>query len=297
MSKTYAITGATGNTGRIAADILLDTGATVRVVGRSADRLQPLVDKGAEPIVGNMDDADLLAGAYKGADAVYAMIPPNVQSEDYVADAARISASHVAAIQAAGVSNVVALSSIGAHRPDHNGVVKVLYHFEQELGGLDGVNVLALRPSYFMDNLYPQADIIKALGFAGGPVLGDVKMPVVHTRDIGRVVAARLTEPLASGFSIEYILGERDISYNEMVEKLAEAIGRPDLNYVPFPPEQAIMGLKQFGFSDSAAKLIVELAQGVNDGHVLEQFERTPANTTETSIEMFAKEFAQIFSQ
>jgi uncharacterized protein YbjT (DUF2867 family) len=297
MPKTYVVTGATGNTGRVAADILLDAGFAVRAVGRSAERLQPLVDKGAEPVVGELDDATMLARAYSGADAVYAMIPPNMQAEDYAAFAGAISRAHVTAIRSAGVENVVALSSIGAHRPDRNGIVKVLYNFEQDLGDLGGVNVLALRPSYFMDNLYPQIDIIKAMGFAGSPVLGDITMPVVHTRDIGRVVAARLMEPLARGFSVEYILGERDINYNDMVQVLGKAIGRTDLSYIAFPPEQALMGLKQFGFSDDAARLIVELSQGVNDGHVLEHFERTPANTTETSIEMFAEEFARVFKQ
>ena len=295
MSKTYAVTGATGNTGRVAAEILLDAGFAVRAVGRSAERLRPLVIKGAEPVVGGLDDADLLTRAYSGVDAVYAMIPPDVRSEDYLAFAAGISKAHVAAIRDAGVVDVVALSSIGAHRPDRNGIVEALYHFEQDLGDLDGVNVLALRPTYFMDNIYPQAEIIKAMGFAGGPIAGDVMMPVVHTRDIGRVVAARMMKPAASGFSVEYILGKCDTSYNEIARVLGKAIGRPDLSYMVFPPEQAVMGLKLFGFSDNVAGLIVELAQGVNEGQVLEHFKRNSDNTTETSIEMFAEEFARIF--
>lgn len=297
MASTYTITGATGNTGRLAAEILLDARHNVRVVGRNAERLQPLVDRGAEAVIGNLEDVELLTRAYRGADAVYAMIPPHIQAEDYVAYADRISKAHTAAIQAAGVQNVVALSSIGAHRPDRNGIVRVLYHFEQDLGELTGVNVLALRPSYFMDNLYPQVDIIKAMGFAGGPVAGDRTMPVVHTRDIARVVAARLIAPLRDGYSVEYILGERDLCYNEIVQVLGEAIGKPDLNYIEFPPEQARMGLSQFGFSPNVASLIVELAEGVNDGSVVEQFERTPENTTETSIEMFAEEFAKLYTQ
>ena len=42
------ITGATGHTGRVAAEILLAKGEKVRVLGRSAAKLLPLTTKGAE---------------------------------------------------------------------------------------------------------------------------------------------------------------------------------------------------------------------------------------------------------
>jgi uncharacterized protein YbjT (DUF2867 family) len=297
MSCTCAVTGATGNTGHVIAEKLLSGGHKVRVIGRSAERLQPLVDRGAEAFVGNVDDADFLARAYNGADAVYVMIPPNPASEDYVAEADRISKAHVAAIKKSGVEYVVALSSVGAHRADGVGVVRVLYNMEQDLNGLEGVNVLALRPAYFMDNIYPQADLIKIMGFVGSPVAGDLKMPLVHTRDIGEVAAARMADRSFSGHTHEYIAGQRDISYNEITEALGKAIGRENLKYVQFPPEQAVAGLQQFGFSENSARLLVELAEGMNKGVVTGDFKRTPENTTKTSLEEFAEEFARRFKQ
>ena len=296
MSCTHTVTGATGNTGRVVAETLLEQGHNVRVVGRSGDRLQPLVDKGAEAFVGSLEDAGFLTEAYRGADAVYAMIPPNPQSDDYVAEADRISKAHVKAIRDAGVKHVVALSSIGAHRPDGVGIVGVLYKMEQDLNTLDGANVLSLRPSYFMDNIYPQAQLIKALGFVGSPVAGDVSIPVVHTRDVGAVAAARMAERGFTGHTHEYIGGQRDISYNEITEAIGKAIGNEGLKYVQFPPDQAVIGLQQFGFSANVAKLLVDLAEGVNEGIVGEDFERTPENTTNTSLEDFAREFAQLYN-
>ncbi|MGB6544610.1 MAG: NAD-dependent epimerase/dehydratase family protein [Candidatus Acidiferrales bacterium] len=44
------ITGATGQTGHNAAEILLSRGQKVRVLGRSAAKLAPLAAKGAEPL-------------------------------------------------------------------------------------------------------------------------------------------------------------------------------------------------------------------------------------------------------
>jgi uncharacterized protein YbjT (DUF2867 family) len=297
MSRTHTVTGATGHTGRVIAETLLDGKHHVRVVGRSKERLQPLVDRGAEAFVGSIDDSKFLAIAYDGADAVFAMIPPHLQASDYVAYADGISKAHVQAIEKTGVKHVVALSSIGAHRPDGNGIVRVLYNFEKDLGRLEGVNVLVLRPSYFMDNLYPQIDVIKAMGFVGTPVAGDVKFPIVHTRDIGRVAAARMAESSFRGHGVEYVLGQRDVSYSEITAILGKAIGKNDLAYVQFPPEQAVVGLQQFGMSANVAGLMVGLAQGVNDGVVLEDCRRSPENTTETSIEQFAEEFARAYNQ
>ena len=50
------VTGATGRTGRAATEALLAKGEKVRVVGRDAKKLAPLVELGAEPFVGNVED-------------------------------------------------------------------------------------------------------------------------------------------------------------------------------------------------------------------------------------------------
>ncbi len=79
----YVITGATGNTGHLIAQALLDAGQAVRAVGRSTERLQPLVDRGAQAAVGDLHDADFLARAFAGATAVYAMVPPSFGAADF----------------------------------------------------------------------------------------------------------------------------------------------------------------------------------------------------------------------
>src|SRR5580700_3474763 len=44
----YVILGATGNTGSVIANVLLDMGKKVRVVGRDAKKLAPFVSRGAQ---------------------------------------------------------------------------------------------------------------------------------------------------------------------------------------------------------------------------------------------------------
>ncbi|MGB8802968.1 MAG: NAD(P)H-binding protein, partial [Candidatus Acidiferrales bacterium] len=77
-----AIVGATGHTGRPAAEALLAKGEKVRVVGRDAKKLEPLVQKGAEAFVGNVDDAGSMTKAFEGATAVYLVLPEDISSQD-----------------------------------------------------------------------------------------------------------------------------------------------------------------------------------------------------------------------
>ncbi len=79
----YAITGATGHIGSKAAEILLDRGENVRVIGRDAAGLRKLVKQGAEAVVGDLKDTTFLTGAFSGANAVFIVIPPDYTADDF----------------------------------------------------------------------------------------------------------------------------------------------------------------------------------------------------------------------
>src|SRR4051794_36734634 len=119
----YVVTGATGNTGRVVANHLLDQKKTVRVIGRSKERLQPLADRGAESFVADMNDQAALTKAFSGASAVYAMIPPSMTSQDFRGDQRRIASAIAAALEHSGVKHAVVLSSIGADKESGTGPV------------------------------------------------------------------------------------------------------------------------------------------------------------------------------
>jgi uncharacterized protein YbjT (DUF2867 family) len=73
--KTFAISGATGNIGSVLAESLLSRGHQVRVIGRSKQRLQSLIERGARAHVGSLDDAEFLTDVFNGVDGVFTMIP------------------------------------------------------------------------------------------------------------------------------------------------------------------------------------------------------------------------------
>src|SRR5215470_9691102 len=110
----YVITGATGHTGTIAAKALLARGHSVRVVGRSADRLRPLTSLGAEAFLADIADSKKLAQALQGAQAAYVLVPPNLSSDDYRGYQEKVTDAIAAAVAQSKVPAVVALSSIGA---------------------------------------------------------------------------------------------------------------------------------------------------------------------------------------
>lgn len=292
----YVITGATGNTGSVAAKRLLAQGQKVRAVGRNADRLRTLVAAGAEAFVADLTDAAALGKAFTGAEGVYVMIPPNPAVQDVRAYRDQVSDAVARAIQQAGLKHAVLLSSIGADKPDKTGPVVGLHLFEEKLNAVPGLNVLHLRAGYFMENLLAQVSAIKAMGIAAGPLRADLKLPLIATQDIGDVAATSLLKRDFTGTKTRELLGQRDLTMAEATTILGKAVGKPDLHYLQAPDAQIRPVLMQLGMSENVADLILEMAGALNSGHMRALEPRTAENTTPTSLEDFAaKVFAPAF--
>jgi uncharacterized protein YbjT (DUF2867 family) len=282
--------GASGNTGHIVANNLLARGEKVRVIGRNSAHLQPLASKGAEPFIADVTDADALAKAFHGADSAYVLIPPNITGKDPLGNSNRVSDAIAAAVRQAGTKNVVVLSSIGAELPSGTGPIVGLHNLEQKLNQLGNANVLYLRCAYFMENTLPQVIAIRQTGSAAGPLRPDLKIPMVATRDIGNVATDVLLHPAIRGKQTRELLGQRDLSYNEVTSSIRKTIGKPDLKYVQLADDQFRAVLVQLGMSEPVADLLVEMTQALNSGKIRSLEPRTPQNTTPTSYETFATE-------
>src|SRR5260370_19324893 len=76
----YVIVGATGKTGSMVANLLLHKKKKVRVVGRDNKTLAAFTSRGAEAFTANITDEKALTRAFPGAEAVYAMMPPDLSS-------------------------------------------------------------------------------------------------------------------------------------------------------------------------------------------------------------------------
>jgi uncharacterized protein YbjT (DUF2867 family) len=283
----YVILGATGNTGKVVAETLLDSGQKVRVVGRSKARLEGFSILGAEIFEANLTDSAAVTKAFTGARAVYALVPPNHASPDYRAEQDAVTNSVARALEAAGVTHVVALSSFGADKPDKTGPVAGLHVMEERFSQIPKLNALFLRPGYFMENLLAQVGIIKSFGMMAGPVRADLELPMIATYDIATVAADALAKLEFTGHQTRELLGQRDLTYSQMAKIIGAAIGIPNLAYVQLPADQVIQAMIQMGMSKNMATLICEMSDALNSGHMRALEPRSAANTTPTQFEQF----------
>jgi uncharacterized protein YbjT (DUF2867 family) len=293
----FVITGATGNIGKVIASNLLEKGKKVRAIGRNAEKLKELTAKGAEPFVGDLYDGDFVKKAFKGATAVFCMIPPNYQSKDFRRDQQRVARNYVNAVKENGIKHVVLLSSIGAHLRNGAGVVDGLGDMEEYFSELKDVNVLILRPGYFMENSFGMLNTIKQ-GIIGSTLKADIKVPHVATKDIAEVGSKRLLDLNFKGQTIEYVLGPEDLTFSQIATIIGNAVGKPDLMYVQFSFEEAKKSMVSSGFvSENLAQLFNELSEGMNSGKVLNAHKRTKENSTPTTMAEFAKVLVQAYHQ
>jgi uncharacterized protein YbjT (DUF2867 family) len=289
------VMGATGNTGKKIAESLLKDGEKVRALGRTEGKLDELRGAGAEALVGDAADAAFLAEAFRGADAVYTLLPTDPTSHDYRAEQDRQGEAIAEAVRASGVPFVVALSSVGAELSEGTGIIEGLHAQEERFRRLDGTNVLLLRPVSFFENFYGSLGLIKHEGFNGDSVEADLAVPMVATRDIADAAARALRSRDWEGVVVRELLGPRDLSHREATRILGERIGRPDLRYVKFSYDEEARALVGAGMSESFARLYAEMTRAFNEGRVRPLDGRTAANTTPTRFEDFAGELAEAY--
>lgn len=286
----FVVTGATGHTGNVIANALLAKGEKVRAVARNAERLKALVAAGAEPFTADLTDAATTAKAFAGAKAVYVMIPPNITSPDVRSYQKRVVDAIAEAIRSSGVTHAITLNSIGADKPEKTGPVVGLHYLEETLNAIDGLNVLHLRAGYFMENTLAQVGIVRTAGMAVGPLRPDLKLPMICTRDIGEAAVSALLNLDFHQKQTRELLGQRDVSYDEVAKIIGKAVGKPDLRYTQAPDQQVRSAMVQLGMSSDMANLLLEMSASLNSGYMRALEPRSAQNTTPTSYEMFVKE-------
>ena len=293
----YVILGATGNSGTRIAEDLLAEGREVRAVGRSAERLRFLEQQGAEPFVGSLDDPVAMARALQGAEAAYVMIPPLYSGDNFRGYQNKIGRTIAGALAEANVRYAVSLSSIGAHLAEGVGPIKGLHDFEEYLNQVPGLNVLHVRPAFFMENFLFFIDVIRSMGIATSPLREDLVIPMIAVKDVADFATEHLQKRDFSGHTVRELHGERDLGIEEAVQMLGLAIGKPTLPYAQCEYDDYAKGLRDAGFSPDSAATLLEMYHAFNDGTLKPLEPRSSANTTPTRFELFAQVFAAVYNQ
>jgi uncharacterized protein YbjT (DUF2867 family) len=215
------VLGATGHTGSVVAETVLERKQPVRVVVRSADKGAVWAAKGAEVAVASLDDQAALTKALRGASGAYLLIPPNYGATSWLAEQRRRIDRIAEAVKASEVAHVVLLSSIGGHLAEGTGPIRASRYGEQTLTSV-ARNVTILRPGYFMDNWASGIGMAKGQGLLPSFIPPQAKVPMIFTRDIGRVAAERLMAG-GRGHAVVELAGPEEYSPEQVAD-----CARPD---------------------------------------------------------------------
>lgn len=287
------LTGSLGNISKPLTEILVKAGHQVTVISSNADRTDEIKALGAAPAIGQVTDLPFLTQAFKGADAVYTMVPPNFGAAQWKNYIAGIGQNYADAITAAGVTKVVNLSSIGAHLEDGTGPVTGIHRVEEIYNKLDGVAVKHLRPGFFYLNFYANVDMIKHANIIGSNFGADTNMVLVHPNDIAQVAAEELQSNF-TGKSIRYIASDEKTA-GEVAKALGAAIGKPELPWIEFTDADNIAGATGAGLPEEIATNYTEMGTSVRSGKMFEDYFKNKPVLGKTKLEDFAKEFARAF--
>jgi uncharacterized protein YbjT (DUF2867 family) len=261
----FVVVGATGNTGSVVADTLLNRKQPVRIVVRSVDKGAAWKAKGAEIAVASFDDVSSLINAFEGAKGVYLLVPPNYGATAWLADQRARMDRAAEAVGKSGVPHVVFLSSVGGHISGGTGPIRAARYGEQVLG-CSAKRLTILRPCYFMENWAPLIGTAEAEGVLPTFIAPQSKVPMISTKDIGRIGAEHL---IAGGWGkqIVEIAGPEEYSPDQVATALGQILGKTvTAQYAPL--SAVVPTFKSFGFSDEAAKLFEEMYRSFSTGAI-----------------------------
>jgi uncharacterized protein YbjT (DUF2867 family) len=292
----YVITGSLGHTGKPLAIQLVKDGHSVTVITSKVERIKEIEMLGARAALGNVEDARFLSETFKGADAVYTMVPPYFAGNDWKGYIGGIGRNYVIAIKASGVQHVVNLSSIGAHMREGCGPVSGLYRVEQALNDLHGVNVRHLRAGYFYTNFLNSINSIKHQGIMSGNFGENAMMVLVHPEDIAEEAARELEEPSFLGKGFRYIVSDEKTT-DEIASILGTAIGKPDLKWVDRSDEELTEEMIRSWMPEEIVRNYVEMGAALRNGDMISDYEEhRPVFAGWRSIDKFVPDFVAAYN-
>ena len=259
----YTIMGVTGKVGGAAARTLLAEGRQLRVVVRDRAKGERWAARGCEIAVADLDNADALAAAFRGAEAAFVMLPPIFDPSPGLPEAGALIATLCEALKNGAPKRVVALSTIGADAEQPN-LLSQLGLLERSLSTLP-LPVTFLRAAWFMENAALDVADARDTGLIASYLQPlDRAVPMVATMDIGRRIAELLGENW-SGVRIEEIEAARRVTPNAIAAAFAKALGKP-VKAAAVPREKWETIFRGQGMANPLPRM--QMLDGFNEGWI-----------------------------
>jgi uncharacterized protein YbjT (DUF2867 family) len=287
------ITTPTGQIGRQVLDNVLDgadAGAQqVRVIVRDPSRLPDRVRPRVDVIEGSHADPAVLDRAFKGADAVLWLVPPNDQAASIDEAYSGFARPAIEAFTRHEVRRVVGISALGRGTAAAGNAGHVTATLAMDdLIASSGVAYRALTMPSFMDNLLWQAAPMKQKGMFFGPIDPDRKLPTCATRDIAAAAARLLLDATWTGVGEQPVLGPEDLSFNEMAQTISQVLGS-EVRYQQIPLDAFASNLAGRGMHPGMAQAMADMMAAKNAG-LDNAAARTALTTTPTSFRQWCQD-------
>lgn len=280
----YVITGITGKVGGALARNLIKAGQPVRAVMRDAGKAGYWADQGCDVVFAQMDDAQALTEAFKGATGVFILPPPGFDPQPGFPEARAVIAAVSQALQAATPKKVLCLSTIGAQATEVNLLTQRTL-MEQALSALD-IPVTFLRPAWFMENALYDLIAARETGVIHSflqPL--DKAVPMIATADIG-TLAAQLLQQEWAGHRVVELEGQW-VSPNDIAQGLSQVLDR-DVRAEAVARETWEALLRAQGAQNPLPRM--RMVDGFNEGWIC--FEQEQVLKGQTSLLTVLRELA-----
>ena len=268
----YAIMGVTGQIGSVIGRTLLAAKQPVRAVVRDAGKAQVWADRGCEIALANIEDTASLTTAFRGAEGVFVLVPPNFDPAPEFPEARAIAADLRTALEAARPARIVYLSTIGAQASQSNLLTQHTI-IEATISELP-MPITFLRPAWFMENSSWDVAPAREQGVIPSflqPL--DKPFPMVATADIGKAAAVLLQETW-SGHRVVDLEGPRRVTPNEIAATFAKLLsGAVRMEVVPRESWETLF--KSQGMKNPIPR--IRMLDGFNEGWL--EFERGEAGS------------------
>ncbi|QBS41781.1 SDR family oxidoreductase [Nocardia sp. CS682] len=253
---TVAVTGASGQLGRLAVQALLREGATsVVAIVRDPQKVADLAELGAEVRQASYDDADSLDRALAGVDRVLL-----VSGNEF---GARV-AQHTNVIRAAERAGVQLLAYTSIPRATENPLILAQEHIGTEAVLAEAtVPHVILRNGWYWENYLGGLAHAVESGVLHGAA-GEGRVAGAARADYAAVAAKVLTTDGHAGQVYE-LGGDEHLTYADLAQVISEAAGKP-VRYENLAEADYAAALEQAGLPAAYAKTLADADAGIATG-------------------------------
>lgn len=281
------ITGATGKTGSAAVQELSNRNIPFRVLIRNEDKLNQITDMGGEVIIGAIEDDAALNQAMEGVQKALVLLPNSEQQlflEKKVVDAAL----------EANVQHIVKMSSMEAV-PEATSPIPKLHMQSENYIKNSGMNWTMIKPNFFMQNLLGSGKTIVEQNKFFLP-MGEGKAGMIHTKDVGTVIAKVLSENGHEGQNYE-VTGPEILSFHDVAEIFSKVLGKK-VDYINVPIDEYKKTLSQFLTNQWHLDSVIDLFKDIAEGGIEDKTDtfQDLIGKSPCSLEQFIQEYSFVFN-